>query len=121
MDASALRRAAAALALAAVAPLASAEMAATSAIPAACGELPGAGQDPLSDRAGILAEYKRLPHACLQEIFSTCATAANQSLLDLGSAAVCSFGYEALLSQGFNGNFRELMAWWRTQKTRAVE
>ena len=112
------RRAAMALALAAAAPLASAEMEATSAIPAACGELPGIGQDPLSNRAGILDEYKRLPQACLREIFSTCADAANQSLLDLGSAAVCSFGYEALLSQGFDGNFRALMAWWRTQDAR---
>ncbi len=32
------------------------------------------------------------------------------------TAAVCSFGYEALLSQQFQGDFRELIAWWRTQQ-----
>jgi hypothetical protein len=105
----ALRRAAAAAVLAAAAPLAPAETPL-----AGCSQLPGAGQDPLANRAGILAEYKRLPQACLQDIFSTCATQSTQGLLDFGSAAVCSFAYEALLSQRFGGSFRELMAWWRT-------
>lgn len=110
MQAPTLRRLVAATALVAAAPLASAEA------PASCGALPGAGQDPFARRAEILAEYRRLPPACLQDIFAACASAANESLLDLGSAAVCSFGYEALLSQRFGGNFRELMAWWQTQR-----
>ncbi|HEX7889601.1 MAG TPA: hypothetical protein VF522_09605 [Ramlibacter sp.] len=79
-------------------------------------ELPASDVDPFTDRAGILARYERLPPACLYEIFLACSAAANESLLDFGTAAVCSFGYEALLSQGFGGNFRALMAWWRTQQ-----
>lgn len=79
-------------------------------------ELPAAGVDPLTDRAGILAQYERLPRSCLDEIFVACTAASSQSLLDPGSAAVCSFGYEALLRQGFAGNFRALLAWWRSQR-----
>jgi hypothetical protein len=84
-------------------------------------ELPASDSDPLSDRAGILAQYERLPQACLREIFAACSTAANVSLLDFGSAAVCSFGYEALLKQGFGGNFRALMAWWQSQRGQALQ
>ena len=42
--------------------------------------------------------------------------ASSKSFLDFGSAAVCSFAYEALLSQRFHGDFRELMGWWRAQR-----
>jgi hypothetical protein len=84
-------------------------------------ELPAAGADPLTDRAGILAQYERLPRACLDEIFATCTAAASRSLLDPGSAAVCSFGYEALLRQGFGGNFRALLAWWRSQRNESLQ
>lgn len=100
----------------------------TAALPAVAGdraapscELPASAVDPLTDRAGVLAQYERLPRACLHEIFAACSTAASESLLDFGSAAACSFGYEALLSQGFGGNFRALMAWWQAQKSRAVQ
>ena len=82
-------------------------------------ELPASDVDPLTDRAGILARYERLPRACLHEIFVACSAAAGEALLDFGSAAVCSFGYEALLRQGFGGNFPALMAWWRTQRSGA--
>jgi hypothetical protein len=78
-------------------------------------ELPGGGVDPLTNRSELLAEYERLPNACLQAIFQHCNTAASRTLLDFGSAAVCSFGYEAWLKKGFGGNFRALMAWWQTQ------
>ena len=112
MESSVLRRLAAAAALAAAAPLAWADSP-----PASCGPLPGAGTDPMSQRAELLAEYRQLPQACLQDIFKVCAQAADHALLDFGSAAVCSFGYEALLSQRFHGNFRALMAWWQDQRT----
>lgn len=79
-------------------------------------ELPASPSDPLADRAGLLAQYERLPQACLREIFAACSSAASRTLLDFGSAAVCSFGYEALLKQGFGGNFRALMAWWTAQR-----
>lgn len=84
-------------------------------------ELPAAGVDPLADRAGILAQYERLPRSCLDEIFVACSTASSRHLLDLGSAAVCSFGYEALLRQGFGGNFRALLAWWRSQRNESLQ
>lgn len=84
-------------------------------------ELPAAESGPLGDRAGMLARYERLPRTCLHEIFAACSTAAGRSLLDFGSAAVCSFGYEALLSQGFGGNFRALMAWWRNQRAEGLQ
>lgn len=80
--------------------------------------LPGDGADPLGDRAGLLAEYERLPQSCLQELVRTCTSISNRSLLDFGSAAACSFGYEALLSQRFGGDFRALMAWWNSERTR---
>jgi hypothetical protein len=83
--------------------------------------LPGEGADPLADRAGILAQYEQLPPTCLQAIVNVCTAAASESLLDFGTAAACSFGYEALLKQRFGGNFRALMAWWRGQRGEAVQ
>ena len=109
MDAKALRCLLAATAITVAGPAARADAAAET-----C-EIPGDGVDPLTNRASLLAQYERLPHACLQQIFTACSTAANQSLLDFGSAAVCSLGYEAWLKQGFGGNFRALITWWRTQ------
>jgi hypothetical protein len=84
-------------------------------------ELPAADVDPLTDRAGILAEYERLPHACLRALFTACTESANRNLLDFGTATVCSFGYEALLSQGFGGNFSALLAWWSSQRAQALQ
>lgn len=78
---------------------------------------PPARADPLADRAGTLAQYERLPRACLVSLFQHCSRAAGEALLDPGSAAVCSFGYEALLRQGFGGDFGAMMAWWRSQRT----
>lgn len=75
-----------------------------------------ASSDPLTDRAGLLAAYERMPQSCLQALFTQCADASGRTLLDFGSAAVCSLSYEALLRQRFGGNFGELMAWWRSQQ-----
>lgn len=115
MEARDLRCVLAAAALAAAMPPLGADSAAPS-----C-DLPATGTHPLEDRAGILAEYERLPHACLDEIFSACSLAANESLLDFQSAAICSFGYEALLEQRFGGNFRALLAWWLSQRPRTLQ
>ena len=82
---------------------------------AAC-ELPASDLDPLADRAGILAQYELLPRACLQTIFQACTEESSRTLLDFGSAATCSFGYEALLKKGFGGSFGALLAWWRSQR-----
>jgi len=78
--------------------------------------LPAIDIDPLANRASILAAYEGLPQSCLQEIFAACSSASSQTLLDFHSAAVCSFGYEALLKQGFGGNFRALLTWWSSQR-----
>jgi hypothetical protein len=77
-------------------------------------EIPTPESDLLADRAGMLARYQRLPTQCLQRIFRACAEEADRSFLDLGSAAICSLGYEALLKQEFGGSFPALLAWWRT-------
>jgi hypothetical protein len=61
-----------------------------------------------------------VPHACLQAVFVACNDASSKALLDFGSAATCSFAYEALLSQRFSGNFRELMAWWSSRQAQAA-
>lgn len=82
-------------------------------------ELPTSTTDPLLDRAGLLAQYERLPHACLRELFTECNRASRNGILDFGSAAACSFGYEALLSQHFGGDFRALLAWWSAQQQAA--
>lgn len=94
--------------------------AAASEPPPAC-DLPAAAADPLADRAGILAQYERLPRPCLAAIFEACTHAAGATLLDFGSAATCSFGYEALLKQGFGGDFGALLAWWRAQRGASAE
>jgi hypothetical protein len=90
------------------------------AAPAARAAPPGCalptGMDPLAERQELLAEFERLPQQCLEGIFRECTAASSQGFLDLGAAAVCSFGYEALLRQGFGGNFHALMAWWRSEK-----
>jgi hypothetical protein len=78
--------------------------------------VPGPASDPLGDREALLAQFERLPQSCLQEIFRACSDVSNRSLLDFGSAATCSFGYEALLKHGFGGNFHALMAWWSNDR-----
>ncbi|HEX2547153.1 MAG TPA: hypothetical protein VHL79_19885 [Ramlibacter sp.] len=90
-------------------------LASADALSSSC-EPPQAQDGALSDRAGLLALYERLPQACLREIFTACAQASSKSLLDFESAAVCSFSHEALLKNGFNGNFHAMMAWWQSQR-----
>ena len=80
-------------------------------------ELPVSEENTLGDRAGLLARYERLPHACLREIVTTCTRESSRSLMDFGTAASCSLGYEALLRQGFGGNFHAMLAWWHSQNS----
>jgi hypothetical protein len=100
--------------------LAAAPALAESPLPDAC-KLPASGVDPLGDRAAILAEYERLPTPCLRAIFTACTQAAERHLLDFGSAAFCSFGYEALLRQSFGGNFQALLVWWNSERAQALQ
>ena len=85
----------------------------TEVAPAQC-ELPAGA--PLANRVELLAQYERLPPSCLRSLFAQCSAAAGQGLLDFDSAATCSFGYEALLKQGFGGNFHALLAWWEGER-----
>jgi hypothetical protein len=75
--------------------------------------------NPLAARADLLRAFERLPQHCLRDIVKACTAAADTMLLDQGSAAACSLGYEALLKQGFGGNFQALMAWWRSERASA--
>lgn len=70
---------------------------------------------PLADRAAALESFERLPESCLKALFVVCADAAGRQLLDMGSAAMCSISYEALLKRGFGGDFHALMGWWRAR------
>jgi hypothetical protein len=78
------------------------------------------GAHPLASRSESLSRYEAMPAHCLKALFMVCTEAARTQLLDLGSAAACSIGYEALLRTGFGGNFHALMAWWNTQRTGAT-
>lgn len=82
----------------------------------ACAPPQRAPGHPLASREETLSRYEALPASCLKTIFLACSHAANAQLLDLGSATACSIGYEALLRQGFAGDFHALMAWWRVQR-----
>ncbi len=103
--------------------VAAAMLAASPAANAATGacELPAQEADVLAERDTLLQRYERLPQHCLQAIFRECTAASAQSLLDFGSAAVCSLGYEALLKNGFNGNFHALIAWWRSERPQPAQ
>lgn len=81
-----------------------------------CHAPPRGSGHPLAGREEALSRYEALPASCLKTIFLACSRAANAQLLDLGSAAACSLGYEALLRRGFAGDFHALMAWWRVQR-----
>lgn len=80
--------------------------------PAACSAPAGSGSHPLADRSGTLSRFEQLSPECLKTVVVQCAGVANRVLLDLGSAALCSIGYEALLRRGFGGDFHALVAWW---------
>ena len=102
------RRCAAALLFAAALAPAFAEL------PATC-EVQASESLPLGDRRAMLSRYEQLPRHCLESMFMRCSAEANEQVLDFGRAAICSFGYEALLKRAFKGDFQALVAWWRTQ------
>jgi hypothetical protein len=74
--------------------------------------------DLATDHDGARSRFEQLPLPCLKAIFVQCSDAASEQVLDFGSAAACSIGYEALLKRGFSGDFQSLLAWWRTQRPR---
>jgi hypothetical protein len=80
-------------------------------------EVPAA---PLADRTGTIASFERLSDTCLKRIAIECSDATNEHVLDLGAAAICSMGYEALLAKSFGGNFQAMLAWWQREHTQPV-
>ena len=80
-------------------------------VPEAAGD-----SDPIGDREEVSQLYESMPQHCLKAIVIVCSQAAGTGLLDLGHAAACSIGYEALLKRGFAGDFKALMAWWQRQQ-----
>ena len=71
------------------------------------------------DREETISSMQAMPEICLKTLVVVCGRSANEGLLDLGSAAMCSMGYEALLRKSFGGSFQAMLAWWRG--TRAAE
>jgi hypothetical protein len=72
--------------------------------------------NPLANRRGTIASMERLPESCLKTLMVECNRGAEEGLLDLGSAAVCSMGYEALLRKSFGGSFGAMLAWWQRDR-----
>jgi len=83
--------------------------------PQACAA-PAEADNPLADRREQLSLYEGMPEHCLKTLVMECTAVANERMLDMGSAATCSIGYEALLKRGFGGDFKAMLAWWRTQR-----
>jgi hypothetical protein len=74
----------------------------------------------LGNRSGTIASLERLPESCLKTLLLACSQHADQQFMDLGSAAMCSMGYEALLRKTFGGDFHAFMEWWRRERKQAL-
>lgn len=70
----------------------------------------------LASRSATISSLEQMPATCLKALLVECSDSANQALLDLGSAALCSMGYEALLQKGFGGSFPAMMVWWQRDR-----
>ena len=79
--------------------------------PACAAGLPAVGW--LSDREAGIQAQTQLSETCLKSLVRQCEIEAEAGFLDGGSAAVCSVRYEALLRQGFRGDFHALLRWWQ--------
>ncbi len=69
---------------------------------------------PWSDREAGLHAQEQLSDTCLKRLVRECDADAEAGFLDGGSAATCSVRYEALLRQGFQGDFHSFLRWWRS-------
>ena len=67
----------------------------------------------LTQRAETISRMEQMSETCLKALLVACDDSANQALLDLGSAAMCSMGYEALLRKGSGGSSPAMMMWRR--------
>lgn len=70
----------------------------------------------LANRSATISALEQMPESCLKALLVECSDSASQQLLDLGSAALCSMGYEALLHKGFGGSFHAMMVWWQRDR-----
>ncbi len=52
----------------------------------------------------------------LKQVYLACDRMASRQVMDLASAAHCSSVGEALQTRAFEGNFDQLLAWWRVEK-----
>lgn len=71
---------------------------------------------PLANRSATILSMEQLPDSCLKSLLVECNQSARERLLDLGSAALCSMGYEALLHKSFGGSFGAMLAWWQRDR-----
>lgn len=69
---------------------------------------------PWSDREAALRPQEPLSDSCLKRLVRQCDAEADAGFLDGGTAATCSIRYEALLRQGFRGDFHSFLQWWRS-------
>jgi hypothetical protein len=74
----------------------------------------------LADRSGTISAMERMPENCLKSMLIQCSETADRQFMDLGSAAMCSMGYEALLRKSFGGSFHAFMEWWRRERAEAL-
>jgi hypothetical protein len=70
--------------------------------------------EPMANRAATIASMEELPDSCLKSLMVECDRNAGDGLVDLGSAVLCSMGYEALLHKAFGGSFGAMLTWWQT-------
>ena len=79
--------------------------------PACAAGLPAVGWR--SDLEAGTPSQTQLSDTCLKSLVGQCEMEAQAGFLDGGSAASCSLRYEALLRQGFQGDFDSLLRWWQ--------
>lgn len=68
---------------------------------------------PWSEREAGVQAHEQLSDTCLKRLVRQCDAEAEAGFLDGSSAATCSLRYEALLRQGFRGDFNSFLRWWQ--------
>jgi hypothetical protein len=74
----------------------------------------------MAERSSTIAALETLPDACLKTLTMRCSDSAARDFMDLGNAAMCSMGYEALLRKSFAGDFHAFLEWWRSERAEAA-
>ena len=93
---------------------------AASAPPAWADDVPFSAQQVAADGSAAIAHIQQLADTDLKEFYLRCNRAALRGGLGSGEAALCSVGYETLLKRTFEGDFRALLDWRRTQHAARV-